>query len=118
MDLFLRCDREGCEYVSVQDKKLIQAHKAHCGNNGKNALHKSEPVDCDVCGRTFQSVGVLMNHLKAEHNASAAAQTEFQVAIQWFLVRLRSGGGNSIDSGHFSGRYWGHFLGQFWGHFS
>ena len=27
-------------------------------------------------------------------------------------------GGNSIDSGHFSGQYWGRFLGWFWGHFS
>ena len=28
------------------------------------------------------------------------------------------GRGDSIDSGHFSGRYWGHFSGWFWGHFS
>ena len=30
-----------------------------------------------------------------------------------FKCTLSILGGNSIDSGHFSGLYWGHFLGQF-----
>ena len=56
--------------------------------------------------------------------AAAAAATPLLLrpkakASRGGLGRVRSEevelqGGSSMDSGHFSGRYWGHFSGHFW----
>ena len=54
--------------------------------------------------------------VEAAAAAAGAARVTFTIWDTTGELK-RELGGNSIDSGHFSGRYWGHFLGQFWGQF-
>ena len=76
-DAIFKCDHEGCDYINVNDEKLILNHKSTHGKHASEKAVPSDPVICDFCGNTFHNAGTLKVHCEKEHNVTATAQAEF-----------------------------------------
>ena len=76
-DKIFKCSYNGCNFISVQDRKQISSHmwKFHKEAAIKK-LNPDDPANCEKCGRTFPNSGGLLNHLIMEHNTSSAGQAE------------------------------------------
>ena len=77
-DAIFKCNQEGCNYVSVQDEKLMKSHnlKVH-GQDSSQNTGQGGTVICEVCGQAFINFGRLGIHRRNEHNATTAAQVGF-----------------------------------------
>ena len=76
-DEIFKCSVRGCNYTSIPDLKLINRHLSSHEKSTSENINSSEPVICDICGRTFPQRGILLNHMKMEHNAISEAQATF-----------------------------------------
>ena len=76
-DKIFKCSYDGCNFISVQDKKAINSHMWNFHKEAAvKKLNPGEPATCEKCGRTFPNSGGLLNHLIMEHNTSSAGQAE------------------------------------------
>ena len=73
-----KCSHEGCTYISIPDSHAINTHLSrHEKTTTSEKTATSDPVICDICGRTFHLRGLLLNHMKMEHSAVSEAEAKF-----------------------------------------
>ena len=76
-DEIFKCSHKGCNYISIPDWKQINKHLMIHEKSTTENTNSSDPIICDICGRTFPIRGVLLNHLKIEHGALSEVMSKF-----------------------------------------
>ena len=72
-----KCSYQGCSYINIHDKKLINLHLSKHANTAGDSTGSNDPIICDICGRSFPVRGQLLNHQIMEHGAEPDVQSKY-----------------------------------------
>ena len=74
----LKCDKDGCDYIATRGPCQLQLHKLRAHKENADPTEApSELKICDICGRKFSVLSVLLNHKRNEHNVTTHVLRQF-----------------------------------------